>query len=260
MLGDSWLPTRLEEAIHKERKDKAGYWNKKGGFKANQVSTEESPIPGLSIQQYEKLMQQLQMDIEPTAPTQSLKPSVNMAGKTLVGINSFNRPWIIDTGATEHITCDQSKLQERFLADQQPVKIPNGTSVPVKGLGSVDLPNGLKINNVLYVPDFHCNILSVSRLKKENNCSITFVASSCVMQDLPSKNLIGKGKCQNGLYLLDPTYDGGIDMKVGTPVATNLWHARLGHTSDTKLFSIGVSTSINKNQNSKVCDSCIRAK
>lgn len=132
----------------------------------NQVSTDESPIPGLSIQQYERLMQQLQMDVEPAIAAQSTKPSVNMAGKTLAGINSFNSPWIIDTGATEHITCDQNELQERFLSNEQSVKFPNGTSVPVKGIGTVNLPNGLKINEVLYVPDFHCNLLSVSRLAK----------------------------------------------------------------------------------------------
>lgn len=80
-----------------------------------------------------------------------------------------------------------------------------------------------------------------------------------MVKDLPSKSLIGRGKYQDGLYLLEPTHNEGISMKVGILVEASLWHFRLGHTSDAKLITIGMCTD-NKNENKVPCDSCIRAK
>nr|GFB17998.1 hypothetical protein [Tanacetum cinerariifolium] len=44
------------------------------------------------------------------------------------------------------------------------VVIPNGDSIPVKGKGDYILPGGTKVNRVLYVPDFKCNLLSIAPL------------------------------------------------------------------------------------------------
>lgn len=114
----------------------------------------------------------------------------------------------------------------------------------------------MKLNNVLYIPDFHCNLLSVSRLTKEHNCAITFMANACIAQDLASKTLIGMGRHQNGLYFLEPIQ--GMALKVSKQLDDDLWHQRLGHTSDIKMNSIGFNSSIAKNK--IPCDSCIRAK
>lgn len=44
----------------------------------------------------------------------------------------------------------------------------------VKGKRTCTLPKETKIRDVLYVPDFTCNLLSVSRLTKGLECAITF--------------------------------------------------------------------------------------
>ncbi|KAJ1382198.1 Zinc finger, CCHC-type superfamily [Sesbania bispinosa] len=65
----------------REKKDKSGSWNdKKNGPKAAQVIVEGSPILGLSIQQYERLLQQLNVDVESNISPQQSQPNVNMAG------------------------------------------------------------------------------------------------------------------------------------------------------------------------------------
>ncbi|GKB30385.1 hypothetical protein Tco_0869786, partial [Tanacetum coccineum] len=43
----------------------------------------------------------------------------------------------------------------------------------VKGKGDYILPEGTKVNGVLYVPDFKCNLLSVSRLSRDLQCCIS---------------------------------------------------------------------------------------
>lgn len=141
-----------------------------------QVVTKESPVPGLSRQQYERLMQQLKFDAEPMAGNQQPKPSVNMAGNPM-----FERPWVIDLGAIEHITHYKNLLRKTSISNRHPVCIHNGINIPIKGLGNSMLLNGMKIEKVLHIPDFKCNLLSFSRLTKEYNYAITFVADFCVI-------------------------------------------------------------------------------
>ncbi|GJW42523.1 hypothetical protein Tco_0071322 [Tanacetum coccineum] len=67
------------------------------------------------------------------------------------------------------------KEDEEATYFEAPVVIPNGDSIPVKGKWDYVLPGGTKVNGVLYVPEFKCNLLS-------------------------NRNLIGAGRCRGGLY------------------------------------------------------------
>nr|KYP53677.1 Retrovirus-related Pol polyprotein from transposon TNT 1-94 [Cajanus cajan] len=234
---------------NKERKDN------RGGPKAAQVVTTERPIPGLSMQQYERLMQQLKGDAELVVTILQSKPNMNMASKII-----FTKPWVIDSGATAHITCDSALLIEERFTNQQPVKIPNGQNILVKSIGITELPNGVKVNNVLNIPDFKCNLLSVSKLTREHNCALTFVDDLCVIQDLTTRTLIGVGRHRDGLYLLEPIQDGVMEIKVDRSIDESIWHWRLGHASETKMKQIEPLSDVVSNNSFMHCDSCIRAK
>lgn len=104
----------------------------------------------------------------------------------------MNSPEVIDSGANKHITCDKRLLKEICTSFHQPIFIPNGMNVPVEGSRKAQLPNGMNLNNALYIPNFKCNLISVSKLTRDYNCSITFTANRCVIQDLPSRTLIGR--------------------------------------------------------------------
>ncbi|KAJ0550054.1 putative RNA-directed DNA polymerase [Helianthus annuus] len=73
---------------------------------------------------------------------------------------------------------------------------------------------------------------------------------------LRSRDLIGSGRCQGGLYLLNMSEEGRKAMVT----TTNVWHKRLGHTSKEKLSNIDFL----KNNSNKLCDvfcdSCAKAK
>jgi hypothetical protein len=79
----------------------------------------------MSLKQYEQLM--------------SLLPSTNQNIANFVGKlthSSDTTDWILDSGASEHLTCDaltvfDTKTPSHYL----PVKLPNGTSVPVHFVG-----------------------------------------------------------------------------------------------------------------------------
>ncbi|CAL1389558.1 unnamed protein product [Linum trigynum] len=230
----------------------------KSGPQAAQVDAASSPLPGLSASQFAQLKALLGGDLHQESMT-NLDPVSNMAG-TFSG-NSTN--WVIDSGCTEHIVNHDSFLDAEL--DSSPtlqVRIPNGTGVKVKSIRTSRLSSDLCLRRVLHVPDFQCNLLSVSRLTAELPVALIFLSDFCVIQDLPSKKLIGMGKHVDGLYYLR-LVDGGhpvahsVQQAVST---TDLWHTRLGHPSLAKLNLLGKFIDCSFIQSQEPCRSCLRAK
>ncbi|KAJ0493602.1 putative RNA-directed DNA polymerase [Helianthus annuus] len=175
--------------------------------------------------------------------------TTNFAGK-----GEGDDDWVVDSGATEHITYEPVFLENKIESKiEAPVVIPNGTKVSVKGRGDCTLKGGTKIQEVLYVPEFKCNLLSIRKLTKDLQCVVSFFPDFCVMKGLRTGNLIGAGRCERGLYRM-----GMIKNERKAMVVTNdTWHKRLGHASAEKLNQI----SFLKNAHfDKICDSCSKAK
>ena len=107
------------------------------------------------------------------------------------------------------------------------VTLANGTSVPVHGSGSVNIPSIFSLPSVLHVPNFPFNLMSISKLTKQLNCSVTFFSGSVVIQDLKTQKMIGKGHKAHGLYYLSP-----IPTLTCTSIPSSIdIHCRLGHPS-----------------------------
>lgn len=60
----------------------------------------------------------------------------------------------------------------------------------------------LVLRDVLYVPDFCFNLLSVSALTHKTSRMVHFTADSCAIQDKLLLKTIGKGDFSKGLYIL----------------------------------------------------------
>lgn len=103
----------------------------------------------------------------------------------MIGRLNDDYDWAVDSGATEHTTYRADILNNKTKhAYERPVVIPNGDAIPVEGRGDYTLPCGTKIEGILHVPQFNCNLLSISRLTKNLQCAITFFSDFCVMQGL----------------------------------------------------------------------------
>nr|GFC87759.1 hypothetical protein [Tanacetum cinerariifolium] len=163
--------------------------------------------------------------------------------------------WIFDSGCTEYITHLSNALtNNKDTPFENLVIIPNGDSIPVKGKGECILPGGKKINGVLYIQDFKCNLLSVNRLCNDLQCFISFFLNFCVMLGLRKRNLIGIGRYKGGLYKMNMTRE---RRAMATTIDT--WHKRLGHASKGKLARVDfIRTSINNLDS--LCDPYARAK
>lgn len=87
------------------------------------------------------------------------------------------------------------------------------------------------LTNVLYVPDFKFNLLSVAKLTRDLSCSVSFFPKFCVLQGLYSGRVIGIGKEDSGLYLLKDELTAVVGATIKAVNQTDLWHIRLGHPS-----------------------------
>ncbi|XP_040955976.1 uncharacterized protein [Gossypium hirsutum] len=94
--------------------------------------------------------------------------------------------WIVDTGATDHITHSLSSFT--FFKRIKPifVTLPNGSKVSAHFSGTVIFNDHLCLTDVLYIPQFSFNLLSVTKLTSNLPCCFTFHASHCTIQGLPS--------------------------------------------------------------------------
>ena len=104
--------------------------------------------------------------------------SINASSDKLSGM-SFSNNWIIDTGASNHMTGNLNFFSNTSSINTS-VGLPNGAAIFVIKIGSV-LLDGLSLDNVLYVPSMTCNLLLVSQLNAARRYIIIFTDTLCVI-------------------------------------------------------------------------------
>lgn len=166
------------------------------------------------------------------------KPSANVTLPGIIGkasvlsTNSKNSTWIIDTGASDHMTKEFGQLQSILSSPQTVISTANGSTSPVTGEGPVTLSKILTLDIVLVVSSLEYNLLSISQITSKLSCTMTFWPSYCVFQDIRTQKILGYGVKRGKLYYLDLTKDetpkannsinsGGVD-KARTAIW--LWH------------------------------------
>ena len=91
--------------------------------------------------------------------------------------------WVIDTGAIDHIVYSIHLLTD-FTVVNCVVALPNGETALVTHIGSICLFENLVLTNVLCVPSFSFNLLSVSQLTKKMHCCLIFLSTFYFIYDL----------------------------------------------------------------------------
>ena len=108
---------------------------------------------------------------------QSSQPQAN-AAVTSPGLlqASFRLPrLILDSGATDHITSSLDLLvNSRQNSILPPVIMPSGEQAPITSTGTLPLNSVISLKNMLCVPSFKVDLMSISRVTRCLNCSVTF--------------------------------------------------------------------------------------
>ena len=116
--------------------------------------------------------------------------------------NYVDHPWIIDTGATDHMVCSISFLTTITSIVTKQVRLPNGNLAAVTNIGTVKLSTTLTLTNVFCVPSFSFNLISVSKLINILHCCLIFLVEFCFIQQLLGWKMIRLGREKGGLYHL----------------------------------------------------------
>eukprot|EP00257_Ricinus_communis_P016867 XP_015575166.1 uncharacterized protein LOC107261307 [Ricinus communis] len=112
--------------------------------------------------------------------------------------------WILDTGATNHMI--GTKFFFKHLKPPHrptPVFLPDGTIRYIDSIGNINLENKITLNDVLYIPSFKFNLISVHKLAKTAQLECIFTPTDCTLQDLQTKTILATGKALGSLYILD---------------------------------------------------------
>ncbi|KAL2944303.1 Retrovirus-related Pol polyprotein from transposon TNT 1-94 [Bienertia sinuspersici] len=111
--------------------------------------------------------------------------------------------WIVDSGASHHMTGNQQIVKNLHQGNHRTrINLPNGETSVIEGVGEVYLQNGMTLKNVLYIPTFKHNLLSVQKLNRQEQCKVTFMSHFCIIQDNDTGIVKGVGRSDNGLYYL----------------------------------------------------------
>ncbi|XP_022028390.1 uncharacterized protein LOC110929538 [Helianthus annuus] len=109
----------------------------------------------------------------------------------------------------------------------------NGT-MQVKGGGTIEISPTMKLSNCLYVPSLSHKLLSISYITKELNCTVLMHPTFCLLLDIRTGVIIGRGTDRQGLYYVDEVArQGTVILAHGTENREAwIWHRRLGHPSN----------------------------
>ncbi len=201
---------------------------------------------------------------------------------------SITDQWIVDSGATSHMTSDAEWLQDLVTFDvAKVVRLGDGRKLSATGSGTVNMKiqsadadlgtiNAL-LQNVLLVRDLACSLFSAAAAA-DNGKHVVFKRDSCVIQTENGKPIV-TGRRVGSLYYLNcrsmkmttdysKRKDGPIPQKKEVAVAAldrpsfQLLHQRLGHVHEQRLAAMIQSGLVEGDTSGRLppCKGCIEGK
>ncbi|CAL5350327.1 unnamed protein product [Camellia sinensis] len=249
------------------RGGRSGHSRGRGSYsRAHQSSTvdtlDSTSVTQASDTELEDALRQLLDRRSSTAlstASSSFARSGNLASVPCAFLCHTSLPWIIDSGASDHMS-GSSDLFSAYKpsSGQDKVRIADGTVSSISGKGLVQVTPTMHLSSVLHVPKFSVNLLSLSRLTQDLNCCVTFFPDHCLFQDLVTGRTIGSGSAENGLYFLDQPDKLAYSSTTSSTTSTDvwLWHRRLGHPSFHLLKHLFPSSFANHHVSDFLCESC----
>src|SRR6266702_518218 len=143
---------------------------------------------------------------EPTSDSDTVRLFKVSQGLSVQG--DLQRQWIVDSGAS-HTMCSNRKWFTHFTPLLTPVKIVLGDNSSIQGTGvsriAVEMKakgqwNRAVLQDVLYVPELHGNLLSVSQLARRA-ANVRFAKGGCQIHDQRGV-LTCEGSLRGNLYIM----------------------------------------------------------
>ena len=115
-------------------------------------------------------------------------------------MSPHNNPFILDLGAPNHVTSSFTWFQTYSKIKAISVNFPNSSSITSYYSGVVRSSSSFVIHNILYVPKFNFNLVSISKLVSSLHCTLNFSDDFCKIWDVTSLKMFGLTKLREGFY------------------------------------------------------------
>ena len=92
--------------------------------------------------------------------------------------------WILDNGATDHMIHSLAFFTSITYVVQISVRLLNGDMTKVTHIGIGQLSSTLILDNMVCIPSFSFNLISISKLTQHPSCCCIFLSQYCFIQDL----------------------------------------------------------------------------
>ena len=175
--------------------------------------------------------------------------------------SSSNSSWIINSGASDHICSSIKWFHSYKKIVPISVRLPNGQCLVASYSGTIHFFPDFIVHNVLLLPEFSLNLLSVSRLCESSNYNVSFLNSKCFIQDKVTLRMTGSAEQKDGLYYL--TLRDNASPAIAATITLpekSLWHFRLGHLSNNRLLYLHSQFPFITVNHKDVCDVCSYAR
>lgn len=188
-----------------------------------------------------------------------------LAAGLAVNFNSSENIWLVDSGATSHMTNRRDAfISFKPLDEENVVVVANNNTLKVKGVGDINVEQVLdgktedvSITNVLYVPNICANLLSVSQLVAKG-FTIKFDDSECTIRK--NAQIFMKAHLNRGMFELNIL----SKSKNMVNLSKEIWHKRLGHAADVNIEKLSrdetSGVDIEETSKSQICTSCLEGK
>lgn len=185
----------------------------------------------------------------------------HMEARANLAQSAYSSPWVVDSGASHHITNDVHNFQSpQDYTGPEELTMGDGKSIAISHTGNTSLRTSnhqFTLSNTLCAPDIKTNLISVSQFCQDNNTSIEFFPSSFHVKDLVTGTALVCGQNKNGLYEWPVAASPPTAYSSQTHSSLHLWHQRLGHPNFKALKLVLNSISVPCNSaNLFSCDSC----
>ena len=86
--------------------------------------------------------------------------------------------WIVDSGASRHICSNANMFLSLKPVWNSTVTLPNNASIPIRLYGDVQIVSNFILKDVLFIPQFNYNLISVSSLTTTSGLTVIFFSWS----------------------------------------------------------------------------------
>jgi hypothetical protein len=155
-------------------------------------------------------------------------------------LNTISYPFLLDTGATCHISLVRPDFSSFVSIPLHPIKGLEGACVYAIGMGSINVPVApgrvLTLCNALFIPSSHVHLISVLTLCHHDSLTCHFNSVSCWLTDASGSTVAhGAVITPHLLYSLSlmpeqsPSEDSMFPSIYAPTPDIETWHLHLGH-------------------------------